>query len=235
MSDASTIYALSSGSGRAGVAVIRVSGPRVREALERMSAPKPKDREAALRTIRHPETGAALDRAVVVFFAGPKSETGEDIAEFQVHGGRAVVRAVLQALGQIPGLRMAEPGEFARRAFENGKIDLAEVEGLADLIDAETEAQRRQALRQASGELSGLYEGWRSALIDAIALTEAAIDFSDEADVERTTFDQAREVVAALEPAVRRHLDDGHRGEIVREGFHVALIGPPNVGKSSLL
>ena len=230
-----TIFALSSAPGRAGVAIVRVSGPEAGTVLNVMAPSRPKPRMAAGRAIRHPTTGETLDRGIVIWFPAPKSFTGEDVAELQLHGGRAVVKAVLEALGHVPGSRLAEPGEFARRAFENGKIDLAEAEGLADLIDAETEAQRRQALRQASGELSGLYEGWRSALIDAIALTEAAIDFSDEADVERTTFDQAREVVAALEPAVRRHLDDGHRGEIVREGFHVALIGPPNVGKSSLL
>jgi tRNA modification GTPase len=157
------------------------------------------------------------------------------VAELQLHGGRAVVKAVLLALGEIPGLRLAEAGEFARRAFENGKVDLAEVEGLADLIDAETEAQRRQALSQATGALSSLYEGWRRALIDACALVEAAIDFSDEGDVGQTTLEQARALAATLETAIRHHLDDGHRGEILREGFHVALTGPPNAGKSSLL
>ena len=142
---------------------------------------------------------------------------------------------MLAALGEIPGLRMAEPGEFARRAFDNGKIDLAQAEGLADLIDAETEGQRRQALRQASGALSSLYESWRTALIDASALTEAAIDFSDEGDVGQRSFDQARGIVETLLPAIRHHLDDGHRGEILRDGFRVVLAGAPNVGKSSLL
>ena len=135
----------------------------------------------------------------------------------------------------LPGLRLAEPGEFARRAFEAGKLDLAEVEGLADLIDAETEGQRRQALAQATGALSGLYEGWRASVIDALAYVEAGLDFSDEADIGQKTFAEARSVIQALVPAVTHHLEDGHRGEILREGFRVALTGPPNAGKSSLL
>ena len=235
MADGSSIFALSSGAGRAGIAVIRVSGPAVREVLSRMAPPLPKPREAAFRTIRHPESGEALDRAVVIFFEAGRSETGEDVAELQVHGGRAVVRAVLEAVAAIPGCRPAEPGEFARRSFENGRIDLAEVEGLADLVDAETEAQRRQALAQSSGALSKLYEGWRSDLIEIAGLVEAAIDFSDEADVSASAFDKARLKSAPLTEAIAQHLNDGHRGEILRDGFRVALLGPPNAGKSSLL
>ena len=235
MADGSSIFALSSGAGRAGIAVIRVSGPAVREVLSRMAPPLPKPREAAFRTIRHPESGEALDRAVVIFFEAGRSETGEDVAELQVHGGRAVVRAVLEAVSAIPGCRPAEPGEFARRSFENGRIDLAEVEGLADLVDAETEAQRRQALAQSSGALSKLYEGWRSDLIEIAGLVEAAIDFSDEADVSASAFDKARLKSAPLTEAIAQHLNDGHRGEILRDGFRVALLGPPNAGKSSLL
>ncbi|MGQ0674198.1 MAG: tRNA uridine-5-carboxymethylaminomethyl(34) synthesis GTPase MnmE [Hyphomicrobium sp.] len=230
-----TIYALSSAPGRAGVAVIRVSGPAVRQALARMSPPVPHDRQAAFRTVRHPLTKAELDQAVVLFFAGPRSETGEDVAEFQVHGGRAIVRAVLDALSAVPECRLAEPGEFARRAFENGKLDLTAAEGLADLVEAETECQRQQALRQAKGALSRLYEDWRSRLIEAAALVEAAIDFSDEADVSGRAFDMAVACVRELEPLFRRHLDDAHRGEILRDGFRVVLAGPPNSGKSSLL
>ncbi len=230
----STIFALSSGPGRAGVAVIRVSGPAAGAVLDAMGSPKPKPRDAAFRTIRHPLTGEVLDRAVVLFFAAPKSETGEDVAEFQVHGGRAVVTAVLAALGQIPGCRMAEPGEFARRAFENGKLDLVEIEALADLVDAETESQRRLALRSGA-VLSALYETWRSRLIEIAALTEAGIDFSDEGDVAVSVFQAALDRAKPLLHDIERHLSDGHRGEILRDGFRVALLGPPNAGKSSLL
>jgi len=153
----------------------------------------------------------------------------------QLHGSIAVVRAVLGALAVIPGCRSAEPGEFARRAFDNGKIDLAQAEGLADLIEAETEAQRRQAVRQAGGALSSLYESWRASLIEATALVESAIDFSDEGDIAFDAFASARAVIQSLVPNIRRHLADGHRGEILRSGFRVVLAGPPNVGKSSLL
>jgi len=235
MGNASTIYALSSAPGRAGLAVIRVSGSRVTEVLERMVAPVPKPRVAAFRTIRHPTTADALDRAVVLWFAAPNSETGEDVAEFQVHGSPAVIAATLAGLGAVEGCRLAEPGEFARRGFENGKMDLAEVEGLADLIEAETEAQRKQALAQSAGVLSKLYEGWRTRLIEIAALTEAAIDFSDEGDVSSSAFADARQRAGGLLAEITAHLDDGHRGEIVREGFRVALLGPPNAGKSSLL
>lgn len=230
-----TIFALASAPGRAGVAVIRISGPGAARVLEFMAGPKPAPRRAVGRFIRHPETGEKLDRGVVLWFPNPASFTGEDVVELHLHGGRAVVRAVLGALSVMPGLRMAEPGEFARRAFEAGKLDLAEVEGLADLIDAETEAQRRQALMQASGALSDLYDGWRASLIEALGLIEAGLDFADEGDIGAKTFADATSIIAVLAQAVIHHLDDGHRGEILREGFRVALTGPPNAGKSSLL
>lgn len=230
-----TIFALASAPGRAGVAVVRVSGAGAGRVVDFMAGPRPAPRRAVGRFIRHPETGEKLDRGVVLWFPAPKSFTGEDVAELHLHGGRAVVQAVLAALALMPGLRMAEAGEFARRAFESGKLDLAEVEGLADLIDAETEGQRRQALAQASGVLSDLYDGWRASLIEALGLIEAGLDFADEADIGAKTFADATAIVAALHQAMTHHLADGHRGEILREGFRVALTGPPNAGKSSLL
>ncbi|HEX2840662.1 tRNA uridine-5-carboxymethylaminomethyl(34) synthesis GTPase MnmE [Hyphomicrobium sp.] len=230
-----TIFALASAPGRAGVAVIRVSGEGASRVLDYMAGPRPPARRASGRFIRHPESGEKLDHGVVLWFPGPKSFTGEDVAELHLHGGRAVVQAVLGALAIMPGLRMAEPGEFARRAFEAGKLDLAEVEGLADLIDAETEGQRRQALAQASGALSDLYDGWRASLIEALGLIEAGLDFADEGDIGAKTFTDATAVIKVMAQAVTHHLEDGHRGEILRDGFRVALTGPPNAGKSSLL
>jgi tRNA modification GTPase len=235
MDQAPTIFALSSAPGRAGVAVVRVSGPRAGNVIDALAPPRPKKRMAALRRIRDPASGDTLDEGLVLWFAAPRSETGEDMAEFHVHGGAAIVKAVLAALARQPGCRLAEPGEFASRAFANGKIDLAEAEGLADLIDAETDAQRRQALSQMGGGLSELYESWRTELIRASALVEAVIDFSDEADVASEAFGLARGIVGRLQEAIAQHLDDGNRGEILREGFRVVLAGAPNVGKSSLL
>jgi len=229
-----TIFALASAAGRAGVAVVRLSGSTASRALETLSSqPLPSPRRASLRRL-HDSAGERLDDALVLWFPAPHSYTGEDVVELHLHGGRAVVRDVLEALAAVPGLRPAEPGEFTRRAFDNGKLDLAEVEGLADLIDAETAGQRRQALRQLDGGLSALVEGWRARLVRILAHLEADIDFPDE--------DLPEGVAAAVAPEIeelanemRRHLDDGRRGEILREGFHIAIIGPPNAGKSSLL
>jgi tRNA modification GTPase len=235
MDETPTIFALSSPPGRAGVAVVRISGPRAGSVIDALASPRPQDRVAALRRIRAPGSGDLLDQALVLWLASPRTETGEDMAEFHLHGGPAIVKAVLAALSALPECRLAEPGEFARRAFENGKIDLAQAEGLADLIEAETEAQRRQAVAQMGGALSVLYEGWRARLIEASALTEAAIDFSDEADVAADAVARARAIVERLSAEITAHLDDNNRGEILREGFHVVLAGAPNVGKSSLL
>ena len=235
MDKVATIFALSTAPGRAGIAVVRVSGSRAGDVLDALAPPRPRKRVAALRRVRDPATAETLDTALVIWFGAPRTETGEDMAEFHLHGGPAIVRAVLAVLARQPGCRLAEPGEFARRAFANGKIDLAEAEGLADLIDAETEAQRRQALRQMGGALSDLYDGWRGDLIRACALVEAAIDFGDEGDVARDAFEVARGMVGRLQTAIAAHLDDGNRGEILREGYRVVLAGPPNVGKSSLL
>ena len=235
MEEAQTIFALSTAPGRAGIAVVRLSGPQAGAALDALSSPRPRSRTVALRKVRDPATGEVLDSALILWLPGPKSETGEDMAEVHLHGGPAIVAGVLAALAAQPGCRLAEPGEFAQRAFINGKIDLAQAEGLADLIEAETEAQRRQAVRQMGGALSKLYEGWRSELIRASALIESAIDFADEADVAANAFTLARTIVAPLIDAISKHLDDGNRGEILREGFRVVLAGPPNVGKSSVL
>ena len=230
-----SIYALSSGHGKAGVAIIRISGPQAGLALRRLAGGVPEPRVARLATIRNPENGEILDRGLILSFPAPRSFTGEDMAELQIHGGRAVLDGVLAALAAIPGMRMAEPGEFARRAFENGKLDLTAAEGLADLIDAETDAQRRQALRQADGALRTLYEGWRARLIAASAALEAALDFSDEGDVPETIASAAQPAVRMLAGEMAAHLADARAGEILREGFKVVIAGPPNAGKSSLM
>jgi tRNA modification GTPase len=235
MSVTETICALSSAPGKAGVAVIRISGANSGTLLERMCGGRPAPRMAALRRIRNGANGEVLDAGLVLWFPGPRSETGEDMAELHVHGGRAVIAGVLGALRASGLCRLAEAGEFARRAFENGKIDLTEVEGLADLIDAETEAQRRQAVAQAGGALARLYDDWREQGLSALALVEAAIDFSDEADVADDAVVRARRIVTELARSIGGHLTDGHRGEILREGFKVVIAGLPNVGKSSLL
>ncbi len=236
----STIYALSSGHDRAGVAIIRVSGGDADATLTRLVAPRVAQVVTTPRTAHRvslvdPDDGSPLDDALLLWFPGPKSFTGEDVVELHVHGGRAVVAGVLAALGRLPDYRLAEPGEFTRRAFEHGKIDLTEAEGLADLIAAETEAQRRLALKQLSGDLHRAAEGWRGDLLRAQALVEAAIDFADEGDVSAHAVADAGKLAARVAAALQEALADQHRGEILRDGFRVVIAGPPNVGKSSLI
>src|SRR5664279_4750426 len=230
-----TIFALSSGRGPSAIAVVRIAGPRAGAALKTLSGKIPAPRQAALGRVRDPASNDIIDEALILWFPAPHSETGEDVAELQLHGGRAVIAAVLAALGRIEGLRPAEAGEFTRRAFENGKLDLTAVEGLADLVMAETQGQRRQAFRQMKGLLGGRAETWRQRLIQALALVEAGIDFSDEADVPENLLAPALIIARELETEIAAALTDGGRGERLREGLVVAIAGPPNAGKSTLL
>ncbi len=228
-----TIFALSSGPGPAGVAVIRISGPLAGSALIALSGRLPPARLARLATLRD-ASGDVLDEALVLHFPAGASFTGEETAELQVHGGRAVVRAVLDALAAMPGLRFAERGEFARRAFENGRLDLPQVESLAALVAAETEQQRRQALRGVSGALGRAVAQWRGLLLEARALVAATIDFSDEGDTDGV--EQAiRDPLVQLRQALATALASAERGRIVADGFRIAIVGRPNTGKSTLL
>ena len=230
-----TIFALSSGRGPAAIAVVRISGPRAGAALKALTGKIPSPRQAALGRVRDPQTKDIIDEALILWFPAPHSETGEDTAELQLHGGRAVIAAVLEALGRIEGLKAAEAGEFTRRAFENGKLDLTAVEGLADLVAAETQGQRRQAFRQMKGLLGGRAEAWRQKLIQALSLVEARIDFSDEADVPENLLAPALAMACELATEIAAALDDSRAGERLREGLVVAIAGPPNAGKSTLL
>jgi len=227
-----TIYAPATAAGRAAVAVVRLSGPKTKAAVRAVTGVVPKARRASLRTLRG-VGGEDIDRALVLVFDGPESYTGEDAAEFHVHGGTAVVAALIETLHAM-GLRLAEPGEFTRRAFENGKLDLAQAEGVADLIEAETEAQRRQALEQLGGRLSDVQARWTDAMLEALAMLEAAVDFPDE-EVPQDVAARARPVLERLVAELEIAAADAERGERIREGYRIALIGAPNAGKSTLL
>lgn len=230
-----TIYAPATAVGVAGVAVVRVSGPSAGDALRALAGRLPVPRSATRARLIDPADGGPLDDALVLWFPGPASFTGEDVAEFHLHGSRAVLNATLAALGRRPGLRLAKPGEFARRAFDAGKLDLSEVEALADLIAAETRAQARQALAQLGGALGARVERLRVQAMRLLAQAEAEIDFPDEGDAPQGAIAAMRPGIEALAVEIDALLDDGRRGEMLRDGFSVAILGPPNAGKSSLL
>lgn len=229
-----TIFALSSGALPSGVAVIRLSGPQVQSGLQTLVGNLPPPRQAVLRDIRADDRGL-LDRGLVLFFPGPNSFTGEDCAELQIHGGRAVVSAILDYLASLDGFRPAEAGDFTRRAFLNGKMDLSGAEALADLIAAETETQRKLAIQNTSGRQRQLYDSWRTTLLRARAFIEAELDFADEDDVPGSVSQRVWENMRALAATLRSHIAGYAAAEIIREGFRVVLIGAPNAGKSSLL
>ena len=248
--DGTTIYALGtpvpSRAHPGALSVIRLSGPRAPEVLVFLTEPRaferghsardpalPEPRRMVVRTLYDPLSGEAIDRGLAVWFEAPNTETGEMMAELHLHGGRAVVGAALEAIGRLGLCRLAEPGEFTRRAFEHGKLDLTEAEGIADLVAAETEQQRRLALQQMDGALHRLYEDWRTLGLSTLAHLEAAIDFPDE-DLPAGIANQVRDGVVQLQAEIGAHLED-RRGERLREGVHIAIIGPPNAGKSSLL
>lgn len=234
MEDGDTIFAPATAPGRAGVAVLRLSGPRALDAARGLAGRLPPPRRLSRAVLRHPATGEALDDALIVMFPGPGSFTGEDVAELHVHGGRAVTVALAAVLGAMPGLRPAEPGEFSRRAFLNDKLDLSAAEGILDLVDAETDAQRRQALRQLDGGLAARIEVWRDRLIAAMARLEAWIDFPDE-DLPCGVIGQIDGDLTELSTTLTDELSRSRRAERLREGLRMTIVGPPNAGKSSLL
>jgi tRNA modification GTPase len=230
-----TIFALSSGRLPAAIAVVRISGANARVGLETFGVKLPEPRHAVRAKLLDPDSRETLDDALALWFPAPRSETGEDVVELHLHGGRAVLAKVFSVLGGLKGFRPAEAGEFTKRAVLNGKMDLANAEGLGDLVSAETEAQRRQAMHQYQGALSKKVEAWREQLIDAMALIEANLDFSDEADVPENLIAPAAETARTMLSEIEAALADARRGERLREGFSVAIAGAPNAGKSTLL
>ena len=235
--DNKTIYALSTVFGKSGVAIIRISGNSAQNVIKYMTdldVRNIKPRYAYFATLHHSVNNQTLDKCLLLYFKAPNSFTGEDIVELQVHGSRAVIESVIDSLSQIPDFRLAEAGEFSKRAFYNQKMDLTEAEGLADLIDAETSEQQKYAVRQMEGGLKNLYEGWRQTLVNVLAHLEAYIDFPDE-DIPQDITSGMQNTVFKLIDDIKKHLNDNKSGERLREGFRVVLVGPPNAGKSSLL
>ena len=230
------IFAPASGAGRAAVAIVRVSGAGTRGVVAALCGGfVPEPRRASLRRLRDPNSGEDIDQALVLWFPGPHSFTGEDMAELHCHGGRSVMAALLRVLGAMRDCRPAGPGEFTRRALLNGRMSLDEVEGLADLIDAETDAQRRQALRSLEGETGKAVRRWRADLVQAMAFMEAAIDFSDESDVSEQVISDSLKLTQSIRSQIESELAKPQRGERLREGYRIVLAGPPNAGKSTLL
>jgi len=227
-----TIFALATARGKAGVAVIRVSGPHARDAARKLAGGVPRPRMASFR--RLVADGELIDQALVLFFQKGSSFTGEDVIEFQIHGSVAVIDRILSVLGGLDGFRLADPGEFTRRALLNDCLDISQVEGLGDLIEAETEAQRKQAVRTFSGELGSMTEKWRADLVRAAALLEATIDFADE-EVPTDVSPEVHSLITATINALEKELSGSFAAERIREGFEVAIVGAPNVGKSTLL
>lgn len=230
-----TIFAFATPEGRSAISVLRISGPRCDVAITKMLNRRPVSRQATLVKVYHPRSGEILDEAIAIFFPGPKSFSGEDCLELHLHGSRAVREAVLKALSELPEFSPAEPGEFTRRAFLNGKTDLLKVEALGDLLEAETEEQRRHATRQMDGTASAKCYEWRENLVQAIALLEASIDFADEGDAPVEVLGEIRQTVERLSGEISAILDNSRSHEIVREGYSVVIAGPPNSGKSSLI
>ena len=230
-----TIYSLSTGAGSSGVAIIRLSGSASEEVLKILTRKQtPKPRLASLRRIHSPVNQDAIDEGIVIWFPGPNSYTGEDVVEFHVHGGPSITEEVLKSISTIGSCRIAEPGEFTRRAFQSGKMDLTSAEAVADLIDAKTIEQRRQALKQFDGQLAGLYDEWRKQLIDLLAYAESAIDFSDE-ELPENINKTIKHNILCIKDRIAQHIDDKMVGERIRSGFRVTIVGAPNSGKRSLL
>ncbi len=229
-----TIFALATARGKAGISVVRISGPDAFVAADTLGAKQLTARRAALRSLRA-ANGGLIDEAIVIAYEAPGSFTGENIVEFQLHGSLASINSLIDELARIDGLRLAEPGEFTRRAMENGRLDLSQVEGLADLIEAETECQRLQALHVLQGGLTELVERWRRSLIRAMALLDSIIDFPDEDDAPLDPSPEIAGILASLEEDFSREITGSHAAERIRDGFEIAIVGPPNIGKSTLL